>query len=107
MSDNFDLSPKNISIILRECRKAGVSELRVGSLHVVFGGHTDNKKFNPTKSDKVVSEKQKEIEKKAILADEIELREQQIADMFTEDPLQAEEMIAAGELKDLGEDDRD
>lgn len=103
MGDTFSLSASEIVYIIRECRKLGVEELQVGPLRAIFGGQAE-KKFTKSKPDKAVSVKQKEIEKKSILADEIDLRDRQIAEMLLEDPLKAEEMIAAGELKDITDD---
>lgn len=99
-------SPEGIRVILEACEATGVSELRLGELHVRFGSHTeptqDAASLHPAKATAEPNHDQ--INQETLERDELLLREAQIEELLITDPLRAEELMNQGELKDYGDD---
>lgn len=100
------LSSQEICHIIELCAKVGVRELRFHGLYVVFGTQFKNSDLtrpaaaHQSQSDTEISESQHEKQSQAALeADEISLREDRLAQMFIENPLQAEKLLMNGELE--------
>lgn len=113
MVNRKSLSPNEIRVILEACEKTGVAELAFGDFQVIFG-------LKPRKiweeSDQSLAQPepfqshsrptvgivgiQENIARKALEDDEIALKEDQIADLLIEDPVELERMVRDGEITD-------
>jgi len=106
-SKNF-ISVDEVCKIIDTCRKRGVSKLEFGPLVLHFGALEHSSAPEQVISVKSKEKLQKEMvnaEKDAVTADEVALREEQMAELWITDPLRAEEMLSAGELTVSGEGD--
>lgn len=122
-----DVNPKRVSsaeevcLIIEACGEAGVAELKFGDLYLRFGTKTEpehqtthvltprvlgtSKKASSPEPAAEIAATQSEMAEKSLLADEIALREQELAEMFLTDPARAEELLMQGELTDDEEDE--
>lgn len=101
------LSGSEICKIINACAKKGVSKLQLGPLLVEFGQQNQTSAPSPVKlafPENVIQEQEKE-SKNALEAEEINLREQQIAELQLTDPLKFEEMLESGQLEPGGDQD--
>ena len=108
-------STEEICRILETGAKVGVQELTFNGLHVRFGRPAENHAPGPAQdlkipssapSETAVSEEQHEKQTQdALEADELQLKEDRLAQLFIENPLEAERLLMAGELEDAEESD--
>ena len=102
------LSGEEICKIIGVCSKHGVSQFTYGPLSFTFGVTlaAEPTKFGQSTPEKVIQEQQNE-EKTAILHEEIQTKEEQVAELMVTDPYLAEKLMAEGELEPdfVGEDD--
>jgi hypothetical protein len=102
------LDTDGICSIIEACSRAGVAELKFGSLHVSFLPKLEQAQrvvwesaSAPSSSDAAHSDAiQKTNDEERLMFDEKALREQQLDEMMITDPLAYEELIASGELED-------
>lgn len=102
-----ELKLDELSAILKACQATGVAEITYGPLHAKFfgaGKPADNapqvpKVVQPTPEELALAE---EDERKAIAHQELELKEDFVADLQASDPELYEALVAAGELVDGG-----
>ena len=95
---------QEISEIIRECKQQGVSKLTVGDLHLVFEPQARTMivpevSVETKPPEAAISEQDQS--KQAVEAteqEELEFRDRQIDEMLIENPLEAERLIAEGEL---------
>ncbi len=105
------LSSSEVCLILKECANAGVLELKFGTLSVSFGKSPKGQDIleprehvvAPKPAAEMVEVNHKQQTKESLAQMECELREDQIAELLITDPLEAERLIAEG---DLEEDDQ-
>jgi len=99
------LSGKEICTIIEICAKKGVGEFTYGPLSFNFNG---NKAPQPARNGNLSSEnvilEQKTIEKDALFSEEMQTKEEKIAELTITDPLLAEELMAEGELEEVSEE---
>ena len=87
---------KELDKIVKICVKFGVSELKIGDTHVIFGEVS-----KPTrKPRKAAIKQQEEDEKEALLQKQLDLISDEVSVSHLEDPVGFEESLLAGELKD-------
>lgn len=121
-----ELSVRDLSGILKACRTSGVTKLKFRDLDVEFGPQASEptvtvgpdlrnlsipelqeryqrlKKKVSTPLPTGVAEIQDQEAEKALVADEIALREQELAEMWVTNPQKAEELLMQGDLRDNG-----
>lgn len=101
---------ENLCLIIKACSEAGVSKLSLGQMHLEFGRPASSAAFAvgtpaPEPSTPaappvaIMTESQHEkLNEQALTQAEVNVREQQIAELLITDPLAAEEMISNQEL---------
>ena len=100
------LSSADICAIIKTCSENGVAQLKFGDLEIHFGKpetlHDDRPPAPPnhTRPATEIAATQKQIAKKSLLKDEVSLREDELALMVIENPMEAERLIMAGELNE-------
>lgn len=102
---NPDVPVSELCALIKACGESGVTELSFGTLRVQFTPVTMREQSQPVDYqtegalpiNPVVSESD---EKEAIADSELRLREEQLAKMLLEDPVQFEKLLAAGELEE-------
>ena len=117
------LSVGEVCDILTLCRTAGVAKMKFRDLDVEFSPkgpeptiitqslsdltipelterYKKLKKPVSTPPATDLAEQQAQAAEKALVADEIELREQQLAELWVTDPAKAEQLLMSGELRD-------
>lgn len=102
------LTSDEVCRIIETCNVNGVGELTFSGLTLKMGRPTQTAPApGPDLVDTVTQEQiqmiQKEISAEDLLAEEIDTRQEQLAQMLLEDPAEAERLILTGELED---DDR-
>lgn len=113
------LSREDVCSIIETSAKARVVELKFNGLHVVFGRTADKQVIEnnsypfvhqapaiPSVKD-LTEDQHRQQTKEAIEADEVSLREDQLARLLVEDPVRYEQLISAGELTDVASADTD
>lgn len=114
------LSSSDIVSIIEVSGKCGVTELKFGGLHVKFGKPADdtqqfenlfshlrvNQPF-PNTPDTEISATQQQVAQDSLVAEELDLRASQIADLMIEDPLRAEELLRDGQLEEADDADEE
>lgn len=96
---NF-LSGKEICTIIETCAKKGVEEFAYGPLSFNFSAKTASQPARSgTSSPEHVLQEQINIEKDVLLSEELQTKEEQIAELMISNPLLAEELMAEGELE--------
>lgn len=96
-SENL-LKSEELEAILKLCARYQVKTLKCPNLELSWDEHVVIND-TPVPKAEILAEQSNE-EKRALLQSELETRQNQIADMLIEDPSQAEELIAEGELVD-------
>lgn len=104
------LTGHEICLIIKACGEAKVLEMKFQDLYLCFGRPTKDTvlvdKAPGPLSDNEISATQEKYAKESLLRDELQTREDQLAEMLILDPLMAEELILKGELEpDEGPDD--
>lgn len=101
-----NLSSEAICVIIESCAKHGVAELKFQDLHVKFG-KSAIQELGPQNSNspeaEISEEQHEEQTAHAIEKDEVDLREEQLEELFLTDPMAAEEMLRNGEFEDADE----
>lgn len=87
---------------MKICVKFGVSELKFGDTHVIFG-EVSKQTQKPRKAARIEQQRQAE---KAELQEQMDLVNEEIAISHLEDPVRFEESLLAGELGDAEVIDR-
>jgi hypothetical protein len=98
-----DLQCQDICLIIEKCSAHGVTTLKFGSLEVSFNPVPKQNKPGA----EISAETHDKLNEEANLKDEVDLREEQIANAQVEDPLLAEQLILDGELDDESDSDDD
>jgi hypothetical protein len=109
------LTPAQVCAIIKACRDAQVTELQLGDLYVRFGpqakpgdqmeapaaipANVAQAAPTPQKKPGPESPEAHEEATKALVQEELNFREEQLALMWIEDPLAAQELILKGELE--------
>jgi hypothetical protein len=106
------LSSDEVRAIISICGKSRVAELKFGDLYVRFDTPVEQMKqmrgiYIPaadtthlTSTDNEISAIQTNEAQQALERDEIALKEERLAQMFIENPLEAERLLVEGKLED-------
>lgn len=100
-SRKSDLSSQDIEVILGACAKHGVSELQFRGMTVKFGMTPDSPSGARGANSPVEAMTDKDHArntKDALEKDELEFREEQLAELQITDPSRYEELVRDGEL---------
>jgi hypothetical protein len=99
------LTPAEVCAILKACGEAQVRVLKFANLYVQF-----DKKVEPARTavaeapapttEAEISETNQKIHEDALAQDEQAVRQDQLDQMWIENPLEAERILLAGELED-------
>lgn len=106
-------SAEEVCKIVDICARNRVAKLKFGPLLVVFDppewiSHTPAPgPATPVQAPENVILEQQNEEKRSLEEEEINLREQQIAELLVSDPLKAEELMEQGDLVELDDDGND
>ena len=100
------LSGKEICTIIDICAKKGVGEFVYGPLSFKFGPKLAPQpaRTGPSVPENVIQE-QISIEKDALLSEELQTKEEQIAELMISNPLLAEELMIGGDLESNSDED--
>lgn len=111
------LAPDQICAIIEACAKHGVTSLKLGDFEMQLGPQTQLGATTPvvdkpsTASQPPVAEMtaqdHEQQDAKALEQNEIDIREQQIAELLVNDPLAAEKLMMTGELQDADNESGD
>jgi hypothetical protein len=93
------LTVEDICAILGSCDKNGVAALKFGDLQVEFFDKQPETSVAHTSAPEIAAEQSK-IHNSALVEEEIRTREQQLEELFLTDPLEAERLLAKGDLED-------
>lgn len=105
-SRKINLTVTDVCSILETAAKAGVLELKFGTLHVrfpdpVLRGTSQAQSLGQTPAPAAeIADTQEKLQETALVQDELSAREDQLSQMFIEDPMIAEQMLAEGDLID-------
>jgi hypothetical protein len=92
-----------IKKLIELCRGAGVSEIALGDMRIVFGGQTKDAPQTASSFQTKETEVQtQQIEMEALRDSSKELDERDLSIMQVEDPSRYEQMLIEGELEDDG-----
>src|SRR5574343_337877 len=98
------LSSEDVCRIIEASAKHGVRLLKLADLHIELGPTAPSPYAplleTPTPAAAVAEPDHERISKEGLAAEELQTREDQIAELILTDPLAAEEMIRLGELED-------
>lgn len=98
------LSTKEVCRIIKLGKKAGLSELKFGELHVSFKSPIEQVAKATMRQPRIPSVPVKapteNTQKEALAQDELRLREDQLAMALIEDPVRYEQLLRDGELSD-------
>lgn len=105
---NNTFTAAEISEIIRQCSAQGVTELKYGDLHLAFRpkiememGEQNPSRHQTKPTEAAISDEQHDKQSKQSLEkDEMDLREQQIAELHITNPLLAEQLMVEGDLVD-------
>lgn len=92
--------------ILKTSAQVGVSELQFAGLHIVFGGSPSDglavvpQPLSPYSVPAMTDEAHFQQTKEALIRDEVETREEQLATLLITDPFKYEQLLSQGELTD-------
>lgn len=90
--------------IMGQAQRFGVTELKFRGLALRFGEiptpGTPEHNIEVETPAAEIAEKQRDAAKDALILDEARIKERQLDQMFIEDPMQAEELLAEGDLTD-------
>lgn len=108
------LSAAEVCLILEASAKAGARVLKFAGLEIEMGPKPlspyllhvgDSVPVAPTPAAAMAESTQIEQSRVSLEMDELQMREEQIAELLLTDPLAAEEMIRAGELEEIDGND--
>lgn len=98
------IEAKDLKALVRECAKRGVAELKIGNVHIKFGGVTPAK--TPEAKSEILAptaEELKSAEQKSLVEENVSFAEDRLALLQLEDPVAYERMIIERELEEDGE----
>lgn len=109
------LTVADVTLIIDTCAKANVRKFQYFGLHLELGDGGPASSLRPPlvtepnlPTEAALSEKHHQQQNERTLRhDEIQAKEERLAQMFIEDPLQAEQMIEKGDLDDGDDFDED
>lgn len=109
MDEKITFSAKDLCVIIDACKQGGVRELAVGGLMLKFSSLVT---LQPKANDGLVGPDLRDADhvaqsKEALEIDELLTKEEQLAQLMIEDPVEYERQIVAGELEETVEDDGD
>lgn len=91
--------------IIKTCRKYGVADVQIADLKLQFASHDpQSPEARPVRLTKEQKAKAEAIERENFEDNEARIREEQLEYLKLSDPLAYEELIARGELGDVGEE---
>lgn len=90
------LSAESIIALIKTSSEHGVTSLKFGGLELELGIKTKAAATQPV--TEITEQEQKLNDEKNLVRQELESRQEQIDNMLVEDPVQAEKLIADGEL---------
>lgn len=106
----YHLTAHDVCLIIKECGVAKVAKLEFCGLRLEFGpsagqavpDYASAHVFQaPTPTPETeISEIQRKEAEKAFVKDEVDVREDQIAELLVTDPVEAEKLLIAGELEE-------
>ena len=101
-TEEKSLTPEGVCRILETAARVGVRELKFSTLHFFLGSDvtTAQSLGSPPAPAPEMADTHQKIAEDALVQDEIAVRESQLAQMFIEDPMRAEQMLAEGDLVD-------
>lgn len=105
------MSSEEVCRILRTCAAVGVTELKLGALSVTLGtpprsgaGVSPRENTESATPATEIAEPNHLLQSRESLTQrEVDLREDQIAELLLTDPIEAERMISEGELEEDGD----
>lgn len=101
---NNSLTSEEVCFIINTCKDSQVKELKFQDLHIIMAPEPGCKEqIVPSTSKAEILEEQQKIAMDSLRDEEARAKKHQIEMMLIEDPAQAEQMIANGELEDDGE----
>jgi len=94
------LTSSDIKVIIEACSANLVSEITFGDLHIKFSSAEIEQKSLEINSE--IKQPDAQVEHQAIVAEEVSLREDDLANMILSDPAEYERLQVLGELEDAG-----
>ena len=109
---DFSLSSRSACAIIEVCAARGVSVLKFGPLYVEFGMKASSPPapapegyFAPRiPVEEMTDQAHDKQTQDSVEAEEVNLREERLQQMFIEDPVRAEELLRNGELEDADDE---
>jgi len=106
VTNSKELSAEEVCSILRVCGEAKVSVLKFRDLYVKFGGTAESQKNDvpsalPITPEAEISDNSKQVAFEAIEKEMVLTKEERLALLQIEDPLEYERLVVNGELEDL------
>lgn len=90
--------------IIRACGEAGVVELKFHDIHLKLIPQIERKQEKPSPSSlpatEIAEPNHEKLNERALLSEELTVKEDQLADLAITDPFQAEQLRLAGEIDD-------
>lgn len=109
LATTIELKSQEICEIILSSAQNGVTELKFGSLHIVFGKKTEPQEISllpgkvygaSTPDNEISDQTHEQMNIDSLEADELRLRDDQLSQMQIENPLKAEQMLLDQELED-------
>lgn len=97
---------KTIKNIIKECKKQGVSRLKVGEIEIDFAEKSDKVPVLREKKVKDNPEKREEIERETLEKEELSTKDSYVENLLLEDPTEYERLMMQGELNAEAQDSR-
>lgn len=96
------LTPADVCAIIKACGEAQVRVLKFAGLYVRFDKTVENAVVaaSPPVPEAEISETTQKIHEEALAQDEVRLKQDQLDQMWIENPQEAERLLLAGELED-------
>ena len=97
-----NLTSNQIIDILKACKKAGVSEMKFGELSLSFG-ESHSKRHKKSPDTEISDESRKAMVAQSLELEEINSREDELAEMLLTDPVKYEALLMDGGLENAGQ----
>jgi hypothetical protein len=101
--DESSLKPRDIAMLLKACKINDIESLEYCGLKIQRAKKSDGVELASVRA----SAEAEKIEHKAFISETLATKEDTVAHMMIEDPLQYEKLLAAGELEDMDEETLD
>jgi hypothetical protein len=98
MAQEKKLTARDVCLIIKECKDAGLAELRWGDLHVNFWAKVQQIP-TPIHVPEAIRERQDAIEREDISDQEVLTREEQLLRLQVEDPVTFEQLVSSDDLE--------